>query len=197
MAETPENRRENANWRSSDAMSVSDAGLWFVREVLPLEAELMQFLTHNWRNKSDIADLRQDVYEHVCEAARKQIPDQTRAFVFRIARNLLINRVRREHVIPIDAVADMEALGIAIDTPSPERNVIAREELRRLQAALELLPPRCREAFVLGRLDGLAGHEIAARMGVTPGVVSRHLASGIYMLADILYGDRTDIGKGS
>jgi len=198
MAEIPETAQENAEWRSPEAMlSAAQLEAWFVREVLPFEAELMQFLNHNWRNKSDIADLRQDVYERVCEAARKQLPDQTRAFVFRTARNLLINRVRQEHVVPIEAVADMDALGIAIDTPGPERRLAARDELRRLQTALDRLPPRCREAIVLGRVEGLPGHEIAARMGVTPGVVSRHLARGIYVLADMLYGEGSDTGNKS
>ncbi len=40
----------------------------------------MQFLHHNWRNKSEIADLRQDVYERVCEAALRQRPYNTKAF---------------------------------------------------------------------------------------------------------------------
>ena len=57
----------------------------------------MQFLRHNWRNKADIADLRQEVYVRVYEAARKQIPDPAKPFVFTTARNLLIDRVRREH----------------------------------------------------------------------------------------------------
>jgi RNA polymerase sigma-70 factor (ECF subfamily) len=162
---------------------------WFVREVLPLEAALMQFLQHNWRNRSDIADLRQDVYERVCLAAQEQAPDNTKAFVFRTARNLLVDRIRREHVVPIEAVEDVDALSMAMDEPGPERATIARDELRRLQAALDRLPPRAREAIVLGRIEGLQGNEIATRMGITEGVVSRHLASGIGTLADMLYGE--------
>ncbi|HEY4124663.1 MAG TPA: sigma-70 family RNA polymerase sigma factor, partial [Rhizomicrobium sp.] len=80
-------------------------------------------------------------------------------------------------------------LGIAIDAPPPDRNVIARDELRRLQAALDQLPPRAREAVVLGRIEGLSGREIARRMGIGTATVSAHLASGILALADILYGE--------
>ncbi len=190
MADTTDTTREDAGRpRSGEAMNASELEIWFVREVLPLEAALMQFLQHNWRNKNDIADLRQDVYERVCLAAQERWPDNTKAFVFRTARNLLVDRIRREHIVPIEAVEDVDALGVAIDEPGPERMVVARAELRRLQAALDRLPPRAREAIVLGRIEGLAGHEIAARMGVTEGVVSRHLASGITALADMLYGE--------
>src|SRR6185437_5228285 len=117
--------------------------------VLPLEAALMQFLQHNWRNKNDIADLRQEVYVRVFDAAKKEIPARTRQFVFATARNLLITRIRDESVVPIEAVADLDALNVAKDEPGPERSAAARDELRRLQSALERLPPRCRQAVIL------------------------------------------------
>ena len=166
--------------------SLSDVDAWFVRDVLPLEPSLMQFLRHNWRNTSDIADLRQEVYVRVLDAAQRQIPDSAVQFVFRTARNLLTDRMRREHVVPIEAAADMDALEIAVDEPSPDRVLMARDELRQLQTALELLPPRCREAFVLRRVEGLTGRQIAARMGIGVATVSEHLANGLCILADAL-----------
>lgn len=178
-------------------MKSSELEVWFVREVLPLESELMQFLHHNWRDRGAIADLRQDIYERVCEAAQRQIPDQPRAFLFRTARNLLIDRVRHDHIVPIEAVTDLEALNVALDAPGPERQAVARSELRRMQAALDRLPPRCREAVILGRLHGLSGREIAQRMGISTAAVSVHLDNGIRALADILYTDPADIRRKS
>jgi RNA polymerase sigma factor (sigma-70 family) len=162
---------------------------WFVREVLPLEAILMHFLRHNWRDQSDIEDLRQEVYVRVCEAALKQLPETTKAFVLATARNLLIDRVRRGHVVPIDAVADLDALGVAIETPSADQQIIAREELERLQIALDRLPQRCREVVVMRRIEGLSGREIATRMGISEATVWEYLADGVVTLADILYGE--------
>ncbi|HUJ02985.1 MAG TPA: RNA polymerase sigma factor [Rhizomicrobium sp.] len=173
-------------------MSVSEARAWFVREVLPLESDLMQFLHHNWRNKSDIADLRQDIYVRIFEAARHEIPLRTRHFVFTVARNLLIDRVRRERIIPFDAVTDADALGAAMEAPLAERAVIARDELRRLRAALERLPERARDAVVLRRIEGLTGRQIASRMSISEAAVSKLIDNGIRALADILYSDPED-----
>ena len=170
-------------------MSTADVNAWFVREILPLEPILMSYLRHHWPNKSDIEDLRQEIYARVHLAAQKKIPQPAKPFVFTVARNLLINRARQAHVVPIEAVADLEALGIAIDAPSPDRSVIARDELRRLQAALDRLPPRCREAVILGRIEGLTGREIAARMNVGTATVSEHLENGMRLLANLLYGE--------
>jgi len=189
MTEKPDIDREGAQKRRQAAlMAASDVNAWFVREVLPLEQALMQFLQHNWRNKSDIVDLRQEVYVRVFQAACKEIPEHPRQFVFSTARNLLIDHVRREQVVPIEAAADLDALTVAADEPGPDRAAMARDELRKLHSALDQLPPRCREAFVLGKIEGLGGQEIAARMGVTESAVSKHLALGIRLLAGLLHG---------
>jgi DNA-directed RNA polymerase specialized sigma24 family protein len=63
------------------APAVSDVDVWFGREILPLEAALMEFLQHNWRNRADLTDFRQDVYVRVYQAAQKQIPDHPRQFL--------------------------------------------------------------------------------------------------------------------
>lgn len=193
MAETPStNRGDMLMHRTAAETNASAAEEWFVREVLPLEAALMQFLRHNWRNKTDIADLRQEIYVQVYDAALKQIPERARPFVFATARNLLINRVRQLHVIPIEAAVDASALDAMLDAPGPEHIVIARDELRRLQLALNRLPPRCREAVVLGRIQGLSGREVAAHMGISEQAVSAYLINGIRMLVDEVYGGTSD-----
>jgi RNA polymerase sigma factor (sigma-70 family) len=173
-------------------MAATDLDTWFVREVLPLEAALMQFLRRSWRNRADVDDLCQEVYVRVYEAAQKEIPDPARPFVFAVARNLIINRVRREHIVPIETFGDLDALAIAADEPGPDRNAIAREELRRLQAALDRLPPRCREAVVLKKIEGLSRKEIAQRMNIGEDTVHRHLTEGRLALADLLYAGKPD-----
>jgi len=198
MGETTETERESAEQRFQDpSVSVSEVSTWFMHEVLPLEAILMHYLQHNWQNASDIIDLRQEVYVRLLEAAQKEIPEHTKRFVLITARNLLIDRVRREHVVPIDAVADVDALGVAIDSPGPDREMIARDELRQLRIALDRLPPRCREAIVLGHIEGRSGQEIAARMGVSEAAVSKHLRNGIRALTNMLYGELADRTKTS
>jgi RNA polymerase sigma-70 factor (ECF subfamily) len=165
---------------------------WFVREVLPLEAMLMQFLRHNWRDKSDIEDMRQEIYIRVCEAAERELPKSAKSFVFATARNLLIDMARRESVVPIEAVADLESLGIELDAPTPDRSAIAKDELRKLQGALDKLPPRHREAVVLGRIEGLSGREIASRMGIAETTASQHLKLGMHALTDLYLRETTD-----
>ena len=194
MADTPDNSRDIANAQGRAPVSLREVKAWFVREVLPLESALIHFLHHNWRNQADIDDLLQEVYMRLIAGAQKEIPAQTKAFVFSTARNLLIDRVRREQVVPIEAVADLDALGVAIDEPGPDRSVMARDELRRVQAALDRLPPRAREALLLRRVDGLSRAEIAQRMRIGEGTVKEYLSESVCALADMLYGE-TEIAR--
>ena len=196
MADVSDQGREFGNQdQRGAAMSAPDVQAWFVREVLPLEAALMQFLRRSRRNASDAEDLRHDIYVRVCEAAQKEIPKSTKAFVFSIARNLIIDHARHDQIVPIDAVADLDELNVAADAPGPERSVVAREELRTLQAALDRLPPRCRDAVVMRKIDGLPRHEIAVRMGIAEITVRRHISDGMAALADAVYGEPANAGK--
>jgi RNA polymerase sigma-70 factor (ECF subfamily) len=189
MNEAPDTDHEDAKGRNPSMTDGPEALRdWFLREVLPLEAVLTQYLRHNWQDRATVADLLQEIYVRVYEAACHRRPDSTKSFVFAIAHNLLVDRVRREKVIPIETVDNLEALGVAAETPSPEAQTSARDELRRVQAALDHLPPRARQAFVLFHVEGLTPGEIATRMGISEKTVSWHLNEGVNGLANILYG---------
>ena len=195
MADTPDQEGENAAPRRK-AQLAPDLRAWFLREVLPLEAALIRFLRHNWRNQDDIEDLLQEVYVRVYSSACKLVPDGVKPFVFATAQNLLVDRVRHEKIIPIEAVGELDRLDVGLDEPGPDRNVMARDELRRLQLALDRLPPRNREAIMLKQVEGLTRREVAARMKITERTVQWHLSEGLQTLADLLYGD-ANIGRRS
>ena len=169
-------------------MSESELDAWFIREVLPLEAALMRFLRRNWREESDLSDLRQEIYVRVYDAARHGVPRQAKPFVFSTARNLLIDRARRSRIISIETVADLDASIVIEGEASPERQAIARDELRHLQAALEQLPLRCRQVVVMRKIEGISQREVAVRLGITEDTVEKQVAKGVRMLANILNG---------
>jgi RNA polymerase sigma factor (sigma-70 family) len=180
---------------SGVGIPMSEVKAWFIREVLPLETMLMHFLRQNWRDANEVADLRQEVYVRIYEAAQKEIPEAAKPFVFAIARNLLVDRVRRERIIPIDTVTDLDALNIASAEAGPDRIVMGRDALRRLRAALAGLPQELREIVILRKIEGLSRQQIAARLGVTERTVSRRIAESARALADTFYSDAAENGR--
>lgn len=163
---------------------LNDLDDWFMREVIPAEGALMRYLRHNWRDTAELADLRQDVYARVYDAARARIPEHATAFVLATARNLLIDRARRNQVVSIEAYAELSDL--AIDELSPDRHADGRAELRRFVDALEALPPRCKEVVVLRKVEGLSQREVATRMGIAEDTVEKQIAKGMRALAEAL-----------
>lgn len=161
---------------------------WFVREVLVHEQALMRFLHRNWRDHDEIADLRQEVYTRVYEAAMRRLPDSPKSFLFTTARNLLVDRVRHQRIVPITAVGDIEQLNVLEDELEPGRWLVGREALARLARALDRLPDRCREVVWLRRIEDLPQKEIARRLGISEKTVEKHIAKGSRMLADHFHG---------
>lgn len=99
---------------------------------------------------------------------------EPRAYLTTVARNLLINHVQRLSLEQawLDAMAQLpEPLA-----PSPEQQLLVLESLHQVDAMLNGLPPKVREAFLLSQLDGLSYAQVAERLGVTSRTVKRYMA---------------------
>lgn len=165
---------------------------WFAREILVHEGALTRYLFRTWPHRDDVHGLRQEVYVRVYQAARKSRPAAPKSFMFTTARNLMADRVRRARIVSIEAVGDMESLNVLIDKDTPERQTAGRQELRRLAAAFDRLPDRCREIFWLCRVEGRSQKEVAARLGISPKAVEKQVAKGIRRIAEYYFGIHPD-----
>lgn len=161
-----------------------------------MESRLDRYLHRNWRSSDDVADLRQDIYELALTGAQRELPRNTAAYVFAIARNHLVNRVKRGQIVSFEQVADIEDVEMEIDFFAAERHLDARDALRRAAAGMAALPPRCREVVRLRKMEGLSTIEAAERMGVSIDTVERQLSLGIRAMADAMLGGSGRIRRG-
>jgi RNA polymerase sigma factor (sigma-70 family) len=102
----------------------------------------------------------------------------------------MIDRLRRQSVVSLESVADFDWMNVSDDRPSAEAYVAARQELRLLQAALDELPPRCREVVLMRKVEGLSQKEVAKQMGIATDTVENQVAKGMRLLAQALGGRR-------
>ncbi len=169
---------------------LDDASLdaWFKREVVVHEEALMRYFYRSWPNVDDIPDLRQETYVRIYESARTQIPNAARPFLFAVARRLMADRIRRQRIVAIDSVGDLETLNVLVDEVSPERAAAGHQELRQLAEALDELPPKCREVLWLRRIDDLSQKEVAGRLGLSEKSVEKHVMKGMKRLIDAIFG---------
>lgn len=152
----------------------------------------MGYLARVWRNSSELSDLRQEVYVRVYESALDGVPAHPKAVLFTTARNLIIDRIRRQRVVSIESLDEFHHLDEFIDEISPERIVGARQEFARLSRAFNSLSEKCRTIVWLRRIEGLSQRETAARMGLNEGAVESQLARGLRALAHTIMGSTRD-----
>jgi RNA polymerase sigma factor (sigma-70 family) len=168
---------------------------WFRREILAHEAALVRYLNRTWPRRDEIHDLRQEVYIRVYEAAARARPAiSAKSFLFSTARHLMADRVRRNRVISIEALEDLDSLNVLVDDFSLEQRVQARQELKLLARAFARLPPKCREVMWLRRVDQISQKEVATRLGITQSSVEKHIIRGTRFLANAVLGRNTLVG---
>lgn len=122
--------------------------------------QVFRFVRLRLRNQLDAEDVTQRVFLHMIEALPRYQPRGTpfAAWLFRIARNAVIDHVRTHRVHdPIEVVTDRASGG-----PSPEETAVTSAEMRRVAVALRLLTDEQREVIGLRFGAGLSHAEIAA-----------------------------------
>ncbi|MFT3720920.1 sigma-70 family RNA polymerase sigma factor [Pseudorhodoferax sp.] len=119
------------------------------------------------------ADLAQDTFVSVIAAGTAGQIREPRPFLATIARRLMAHHHRRRLLEEsyLEALAALPE-GMA---PSPEAHCLALEALREMDRALDGLPPRVKEAFLLAHLEELSYADIAARLDVSTSSVKQYL----------------------
>ncbi len=140
--------------------------------------ELQSYLQRRLGDGHTASDLVQDAFLNVLERPETRIHD-IRAYLYAIARNLLINHRKQEARRRTDTLAPEDFAQIVADQPSPEDVADSRLQLERVQALVLELPLRTQEIFVLNRIEGLPHAEVARLLRISESAVQKHLAVAI------------------
>ena len=134
---------------------------------------LMGWLRGKLGNAGDAADLAQDTFVRVMVSGRVPQTAQSRAYLVQVAKHLVIDLHRRRRL----EYAYTEALMLLPEShmPSLEQRAIVLETLCQLDAALDRLPARVREAFMLSQFDGLTYSAIAEQLGLSVASIRKYM----------------------
>lgn len=157
---------------------------WFLRNILPHEPALRGWLSRSALPGIDPGDVIQEAYTILAELETVDTIRYPRAYLFQVARSVIVRHVRRARIVPIHGVDDLDRLEHPDNAASPEQHTIDRDELRQLAHAIAAMPLKTREAFVLRRVDGLSQRQIAARMRISENTVETHISRGVQFLID-------------
>jgi RNA polymerase sigma factor (sigma-70 family) len=169
---------------------------WVSTHVIPYEAELRLRLRRLCHGEAEVDDLVQDVYYRILKMESVGHVLEPKAFLMQIAKNIMVDRFRRESVVHIEAVASLEALDVADPGPTPERVALARAELKWVLGLVGNLPERCRRVFSARKIDGLSQNETARSLNISENVVEKEMMRGLKLVADMVAQVGVDSGHG-
>jgi RNA polymerase sigma-70 factor (ECF subfamily) len=155
---------------------------WVAHSVMPHEGKVRAWLARSRVQREDIDDVIQEAYCRLSALEDVEGIDRPDAYFFSIARNLLASNLRRAKIVPMETVAEIDALAPFDETPSPERQAAGRIELARVRQLVDTLPERCRRIFELRKIEGLPQRDIAARLGVSESIVENDGAKGVQLI---------------
>jgi RNA polymerase sigma factor (sigma-70 family) len=141
--------------------------------------ELTAFLRRKVGCPAMAADIVQDMWVRLAVSEPSEPIRDARAFLYRVAGNLAIDRLRREQTHTRHIVAGRLPEKVASVAPSAFHVVAAQQEFRLLQEAVRELPEKCRAVFLLYRGHGLSMREIAVRLGIAEKTVENHIAKAM------------------
>lgn len=170
---------------------------WFRREILPLEPQLRQYLHRVAPRDMDVDDLVHDALVKAMSNANWRQVVSPAGFLFTVGRNLVYDQLRRRAVVPLDYVAELDALGFRDESADAETTLVGRDELRRLARLVQELPPQCRKVFTLRKIYDLSPHAIAERLGLSVSTVEKHLVKALRRCSEgLARNDRIGTGEG-
>jgi RNA polymerase sigma factor (sigma-70 family) len=158
--------------------------LWLASKVLPHEPALRAWLQTRRAVGLEIDDVVQETYARLIAIGSVDHVRNPKTYAFQTAHSVLMTHVRRAKIASISLVADLERLGVAADEPSPEHQIVDRDELSRVAQAIAALPPKMRAVFELRRVHGLSQRQVAERLGIAESTVEKHMVQGFLRMAD-------------
>jgi RNA polymerase sigma factor (sigma-70 family) len=134
---------------------------------------LHRWLSVRLGNACDAADLAQDTFTRIIGRPDLDTLHEPRAFLTTVAKGILVNWYQRQAL----ERAYLEALA-ALPEPtaiSPEQRMLVLETLHEIDAMLDALPPKVKQAFLMAHLDGMLYADIAAELELSLTTVKRYM----------------------
>ncbi len=135
------------------------------------------------QNIDDAHDVLQESFQKLMHLDGLQEMENPRAYLYRTATNIIIDRQRKgqHHTRYIREVVSSTDIGIATASATipPDRHVAAQQELEMVTQALNQLPDKCRQAFLMHREDHKKYSEIAEALNVSVSMVEKYIIQAL------------------
>lgn len=141
--------------------------------------ELVAFVRQKVNCPVLAADIVQETYLRLASGSTPAHIENPRAFLYRAVGNRAIDHIRREKTRSKYVLTGLLPDNVSDGQPTAERAVAAKQKITLLLRIVDELPPRCREVFLLRKIEGLDQAEIARKLGISPNMVAKHVRKAL------------------
>jgi RNA polymerase sigma factor (sigma-70 family) len=149
---------------------------------LPLTA----YFQRRIRNRIEAEDLTQEVFLRLTRRPDQNNGENIEAYVFKIAACVLADWGRRQtshkasaHSVLPDTAENFNYPAVLVEDRTPERVLLGKEALKKIEESLAELSQRTRDIFLLSRIELVPNRDIAVRHGISISAVEKHVIKAI------------------
>lgn len=181
---------------AEDPSTIEALALSRRREVARIAAihsgDLKRFLAGRLTDPSERDEVVQESFLRLATYPSVAALENPRAFLFRIAENLVRDRRRRARSRKQDQHESLDDHDLTDPAPEPDVVVQHREALARARAAILTLDEPGRTAFIMSRYRDMSYAEIAVAMKISVKTVEKYVSSALVQLRHAVGSDRPD-----
>jgi len=154
--------------------SSADAVSYLFREH---NRALVSYLAARLWSEQEAKEVAQEAYVRLLQLQKPGTPSLLRAYLFKTATNIAIDRMRHRTVRHrAEEQAELfEELNARGELEDPAKQLLARERTEQLLGYLQELPIKCQQVIHLHRLEGVSQHDVSVRVGVSERMVRRYV----------------------
>ena len=151
------------------------------RAFMDYKGFLRNFLRRYLSREHDVDDVLQQAYLQVFDLEhRGEKVTRPKALLFTVAKNVALNELNRKSSQITAYIDECMPEGYAVQVASSaESEAEAQQTLGKYCEAVAALPPKCREVYLLRKVQGLSHKQIAERMNISTSAVEKHLHTGL------------------
>jgi RNA polymerase sigma-70 factor (ECF subfamily) len=132
----------------------------------------------------EIEDIVQETYVRLCQVENIERIDSPKAFMYKTARNLALDYIKRADTKKVDRVESQQMLDDLVNGDNKMvdemyHSTIIDKEFKHFCDAVRMLPVQCRKVFVLKKVYGNSQKEISEQLGISQSTVEKHISNGL------------------
>ena len=150
--------------------------------------DLLYYACYLVSSREEAEEIVSDVFLDVWKR-RSHLPEiqDMKAWLLTLVHNRSISCLRQRARVPDSVLLEeVGANALPSDLQTPDEHLISREEIARINRVINQFPPRCRQVFVLAKIEKLPYKEIARMLGISVKTIDNHIASALRQIRAVL-----------